>query len=73
MLRNIKTLGTSKSIKSSKLPSIPRRRNPRKEIIIPHNICHIFFLGLNNALIFDQPKMNKLIYTYIQGNLNLEL
>jgi hypothetical protein len=35
MLRNIKILGTSKSIKSSKLPSTPRKRKPRKEIIIP--------------------------------------
>jgi hypothetical protein len=35
MLRNIKTLGTSKSIKSSKLPSTPRRRKLGKEIIIP--------------------------------------
>jgi hypothetical protein len=34
MLRNIKTLGTSKSIKSSKLPSTPRRRKPRKEKLL---------------------------------------
>jgi hypothetical protein len=65
MLRNIKTLGTSKSIKSSKLPSTLRRRKLGKEIIITNNICHIFFLGLNNALIFDQPKMNKLIHIHI--------